>query len=263
MVPQEKVDAHVNSVERLVLGFERRVASEVDVVAADVSAHVLDTLRVHGGVVKQSRENVVKVLAIEDVFQESLDSSEYYPTILAFVESFVGQLGDFDSLHGGISPSTSAMTGEDRGVLSNQAAVAVAVMESHQAQVLGELRQYLSRSSGEIEVGSLVSGACAVVRKLSQVGPIGKDQCNLWYRLLSSLVYRRVEMRGTKLTYTYAGPGVKKSTRDFCSKLLSGSPLTLGEVSELDNGQTQDALLNGGGFGCSHFWFGEPQGNPL
>ena len=36
-----------------------------------------------------------------------------------------------------------------------------------------------------------------------------------------------------------------------------GGRWRFGEVTALDNGQTHDAFLNGGGFGCSHFWFGE------
>ena len=256
MVPQEKIDAHVNRVESSSLGFERQVAGEVDAVVADVFVHILKTLSTRKGVVEQSPENASKILAIEDVFQESLNSSSYYPTILAFVETFIDQVDDFDALHEGVRISSSILTTDDREVLSHQAANAAAVLEGHSEQVSQELRQYLSRSLGDVPLSSLVSGACAIVRKASRVEPIGKDQGNLWYRLLSSLVYKKVEERGTKLNYTYVGPKTR-STRGFCSKLLDGGPLSLDKISALDNGQTPDVLLNGGGYGCNHFWFGE------
>jgi len=258
MISQEKVDAHVNRVERLTLSFETQVSREVDRVAADVSEYVLKTLSVHRGVVVRSPENAQGVLAIEDVFQESLNVSDYYPTVLAFVESFADQVSDFDSMHEGTPPSSRVLTPGDRDMLSSQASVAVAILEGHSTQgVLNELRQLLARSLGSVlRLSELAQEINAIVRKMSHVGPIGKDQANLWHRLLCSLAYRRVEEQGTKLAYTYAGPRTS-STRGFCSKLLSGNPLTLGEVAALDNGQTQDAFLNGGGFGCSHFWFGE------
>jgi len=238
------------------------MASEVDEVVAGVSVHAAKTLRAHGGIVQQSGENAAKILAIGDAFQESLDRSNYYPTILAFVSSFVGQVDDFDSLHEGTPLSSGILASEDRDVLSHQAAIAVAVLEDHSAQVGAELRQSLSRTLGDVELRSLTSETCAIARKMSRVGPIGKDQCNLWFRLLGSLVYRRVENQGTRLAYTYAGARTK-STRGFCSRLLAGGPLSLGEIAALDNGQTPDALLNCGGYGCNHLWFGESQGNPL
>ena len=256
MVPQEKIDAHINRVESSSLSFERQVVGEVDAVVADVSAHILKTLSTRKGVVEQSPENASKILAIEDIFQGSLNSSSYYPTVLAFIETFVDQVDDFDALHEGAHISSGILTGNDREVLSHQAANAVAVLEGHSEQVSQELRQYLSRSLGDMTLSSLVSGACVIARKVSRVEPIGKDQSNVWFRLLSSLVYKKVEERGTKLSYTYVGPK-SRSTRGFCSKLLAGGPLKLDKISALDNGQTSDALLNGGGYGCNHFWLGE------
>ena len=258
MISQEKVDSHVNRVERLTLSFETQVSREVDRVVADVSEYVLKTLSAHRGIVVRSPENAQGVLTIEDVFQESLNVSDYYPMVLAFVESFADQVSDFDSMHEGTPLSSRVLTSGDRDVLSSQASVAVAILEGHSTQgVLSELRQLLARSLGSVSgLSELAQEINAIVRKMSRVGPIGKDQCNLWFRLLGSLAYRRVEEQGTKLVYIYSGPKTS-STRDFCSKLLSNNPLTLGEVTALDNGQTHDAFLNGGGFGCSHFWFGE------
>ena len=259
MVPQEKVEAHANRISELALNFEGQVAREIDTVVADVSAYAMKTLSTYQGVVRQSPENARRVLTVEDVFQRSLDASDYHPTVLAFIGNFVDQVDEFEELYQGVSLSTDVLTGEDRDVLSSQAAVAVTVLEGYPAQVCNELRQLLARSLGESRLTELVSEVCTVVRKVSHVGPMAKDQVNLWFRLLGSLVYRRIEERGTKLSYTYVGPETK-STRGFCSKLLAGGPLNIERISALDNGQTSDVLLNGGGYGCNHFWFGEVVG---
>lgn len=260
MLPSQSIiDAHVSQTLLTVSNFERQVITEIDSVIVDVSAHLLKTFSTSKGPIKQSPENANKILAVEDVFQSSLNSSNYYPTILAFVETFVDQVDEFDALHEGTSLSSSYLINEDRNILSHQASIAVAVLEGHSVQVVQELRQYLSRSLGDISPSSLASGACAIVRKVSRVEPLGRDQCNIWSRLLSLLIFRRVEGSGKRLRYTYVGPKTK-STRGFCSKLLAGGPLSLDKISALDNGQTSDVLLNGGGYGCNHFWFGEVVG---
>ena len=259
MVPQEKVDAHVNQILELAVGFESQVVQEVDSVVGDVLAHLAKVRLTQDGLVAQSPKNASSILAIEGIFQKSLNSSNYYPTLLAFVENFVDQVDNFDTLHSAGLLSSDILADGDRDVLAQQASVAVAVLEGHSAQVAQELCKYLSVSLGEIKSSTLSSEVNAIVRKMSHVGPIGKDQCNTWYRLLSSLIFRRAEERGTKLSYTYVGQKTK-STRGFCSKLLAGGPLSLEKISALDNGQTSDALLNGGGYGCNHFWFGEVVG---
>ena len=256
MISQEKVEARTNRVSRLVLSFESQIVREVDSSVADVSSHLVKTLSTRRGVVAQSPENVEKILALEDVFQHSLNSSSYYPTILAFVESFVDQVDEFKALQASSLLSTSTIAEGDRDILAGQGATAAAVIGGHSAQVCNELRQFLGRSLGALRLSELVDGACAIVRKVSRVGPIARDQLDLWFRLYCSLIYRRIEERGTRLSYSYAGP-VTKATRDFCSKLLAGGSLHLDEISALDNGQTSDAFLNGGGYGCNHFWLGE------
>lgn len=256
MVPQEKVQARANRVSELAISFERQVLTEVDSVVVEVSSHILQSLPTSQGIVRQSPKNSRKILAIEDVFHRAIRFSNYYPTILAFVESFADQADEFDALHEGTPISSDVLAADDRELLYDQTGAAVSVLEGLPTHVGQELRQLLSRSLGESELAELVSGTCAIVRKASRVEPMGRDQCNTWFRLLSSLVYRRIEGQGTKLTYSYAGAETK-ATREFCSKLLASGPLSLAEVSALDNGQTQDAFLNGGGYGCDHFWHGE------
>lgn len=256
MIPQEKIEAHASKVASLAINLESQLSREVDVVVGDVSVHVANVMATYQGVIRQSSANARRVLAIEDVFSRSLSASGYYSTILTFVENFANLLDDFASLYEDSRLSSVVLTNEDFEILSHQAAAAISVLNVHCERAKHDLRRLLSRSLGESKVTQLVSEVCAIVRKTSGVGPMAKDQVNLWFRLLSSLVFRRMEEQELVLLYKYVGPKMEGS-RQFCSNLLYGLTLTRGQVLELDNGQMPNVLLNAGGYGCNHFWFAE------
>mgnify|MGYP001791907265 CR=1 FL=1 len=52
--------------------------------------------------------------------------------------------------------------------------------------------------------------------------------------------------------FAYAGPK-DEATRTFCNRLV-GKILSRQEIDELDNGQTPDVFLTGGGYRCRHVW---------
>ncbi len=254
MVTQDMVDAHANRVKEVVLAFEERVAVEIDSVVAETSSRALATLSTSRGVVRQTQENARKTLAIEDVFKKSLDASEYYPTVLAFVTNFADQVGEFTDFYGEMSkglriPDMELKDG-DYDVLSHQAGVAMSTLEGYPMKVTFELRQLLARSLGESNVSELVQGISDVIRKMTKVGPIAKDQLVIFLRLVGSLVYKNVEDLGHSLTYAYVG---SEPTRDFCSSLF-GKHLTREEIATLENDQFPNVMVSGGGHGCGHWW---------
>lgn len=52
--------------------------------------------------------------------------------------------------------------------------------------------------------------------------------------------------------YQYFGP-VDQVTRPFCAR-YAGKVLTRDEIENLDNGQTPNPLITGGGYNCRHEW---------
>jgi len=264
MIQQEKIDAHANKVTKLALSFKEQISREVDVAVSDVSLYIVKKLSTVRGIVVQSPENARKILAIEDVLKMSLYSSNYYPTILAFVESFVEQVEDFEEFYNEASRSFPSFSGEtfsrlvlteeDKEVLSNQGAAAVAAFEGSFDQTTNELRQLLARVLGESNIGLLVKDVSGIIRRMSNVEPMAKDQLMVFFRTIGSLVYRRIESTGRVLKYTYVGPSDKK-VRGFCSAMLhSGREYTMEEIAHLDNDQVVGVFDNCGGYGCRHWW---------
>jgi hypothetical protein len=129
----------------------------------------------------------------------------------------------------------------------------VGVLDGVSARTHLNLQQFLARSLGEAGIEELVKGVSDVVRKMSDVEQLAKDQLIIFFRSISSLVYRKVESGGTKYLYKYVGP-TRGSTRGFCSDLAGGRSYSLEEIAALDNGQVPGVLSNGGGYGCDHFW---------
>jgi hypothetical protein len=232
---------------------QRKLSEEADLLSAKVAASIAASrVGEDAGLSRGSKE----ILAIERAFQAAVDASDYYPTLLAFVGSFAEQIDDFELVHEHLPPARDLLTEEDSDALSDQVAAAALALETKVTSVQIELRQFLSRSLGDADVSELVQRTCAIVRRVSEVMPIAKDQWNTWFRLLSSLAFKRAEERGLKLRYAYVGLR-GRSTRKFCARLSSRDDYTLDEVSSMSNGQVGGALVNGGGYGCDHVWIGE------
>lgn len=263
MISQELVEAHSGRILRASLAFEQKVSEEIDGVVASVSSFVVHSLKTQEGVVVQSPENAKRILDVDSVFKQALDTSEYYPNLLAFVGGFVDQVDEFMDLyeemrrdvrqsHGAFLPQVM-FTDEDRELLSHQAAAAVVMLDGHSTQTLHELRQLLVRSLGESNIAELIKGISESIRKMTKVGPMAKDQLIVFFRSIGSLAYRRIESSGRILKYSYVGPQDKK-VRGFCASLLGGSKFTRNEISAMDNGQVHGVFDNCGGYGCRHWW---------
>ena len=258
MVSQSKVEEHARRMEAYVYQFGLRVQQGTESMIQEISSHIMAELSLKKGLIRQTPENAAKVLEVELVFQRELSKSGFYVEVMALVHGFVDQVDEFRTLYDemGNLPEME-LNEDDREILANQAAAAIAVIEGHASKVSVNLRHFLARSLGDITQSTLVSGVINVVRKVNQVEPIAKDQMILWFRLLAHLSYRHAEELGYNLKYRYVGPYDEKS-RDFCDKLLRSSSFRRDEIASLDNGQVADAFVNGGGYNCKHFWVAEP-----
>jgi hypothetical protein len=249
------VEEHANRVLELSLVFRSQISGIVDDIVASTSAKLLSGVSVVNGFVEQTPDNAKAILSVADTFGQVLESSDYYPTILAFVSLFVDQVDEFQTFFHEmpIAADSMPLNEDDREVLANQAAAAVGVLDGVSARTHLNLQQFLARSLGEAGIEELVKGVSDVVRKMSDVEQLAKDQLIIFFRSISSLVYRKVESGGTKYLYKYVGP-TRGSTRGFCSDLAGGRSYSLEEIAALDNGQVPGVLSNGGGYGCDHFW---------
>jgi hypothetical protein len=255
MITQEKIDQHANRVETLITSFACQVSSEIDLVVAGVSAHLLETLKLKDGKVRQIPDNSSAILGVENVFHSLLNKSSFYPAILALISSFVDQVDEFREMYAMMADGLPDMQldEDDNEVLGNQAAAALGAIEGQVLKVGLDLRNLLARSLGEMGVSDLVQGVSDVIRKLTRVEPIAKDQLILFFRMIGNLVYRSVEEKGYVGKYSFVGPNDERS-RDFCNKLSSGDKFFRHEIDSMDNGQIPGVFDTGGGYGCRHWW---------
>lgn len=254
MIPQNLVDARYNRLNDTAQALSSLVTQEINHVVADVSAH-LSTLKTTKGAARRSPKNSSRILETEDVFKTSLDNSQFYPLILSNVSSFVDQIEEFATFYSHMPAALPvlSLSDADHDHLSDQAAAAVAVLESHQHLIMSNLRQFLAKSLNETDTQALIRGAITIVTRMNEVTNISLDQCNTWFRSLCSLAYARVAESGRLLKFSYAGP-TTRNHRDFCASMLAHAPCTREEIDALDNGQGFSAFHACGGYQCTHFW---------
>lgn len=253
MVPQSMVEAHARRINSLVSVFSARVSQSVEEVVNSVVAHV-SGLSVEDGRLSQTQENATAILGIEVVFQRALNVSGFYENILAFVANFSDQVDEFREMHAemGLIPFSISQDGSD--ILAEQAGMAVAVLEAQVFKITAELRLLLSRSLGTLTLAELVQGTSEVMRRLTRVEPLARDQVILFFRMVGDLAYQSEEDAGGVLEYRYVGAS-NDSPRDFCSSLLgSNKSYSRVDILNMDNGQVAGVFHCGGGYGCMH-WF--------
>ena len=242
--------------------FTQMESSSVDsIIAITTSAIISSISRAKLDAFPGNSESVSEVLAAF----ESLHESNYFANILAFVGDFSEQVDAFKRIYSSDNPESSILTAvlpsiqltsEDHEVLSDQAASSVSVFEGPRFQIRHELNSLLSRSMGDKNIPDLISRSSDIIRKLSNVEPLAKDQLILFFRVVAFLSYKRIEESGTKLSYSYVGP-VGKNTRRFCLDVMSKEKFTFEEMQRFDNGQVGNAAINAGGYMCQHWWYAE------
>lgn len=255
---QLAVEEHADRIEKLVQQFASQVSREVDVVLAQVLATSVSTLAVSNGTVNHSPKNARRVLSLSNEFEQVLERSAFYPTVYAFVSSFTDQVDEFSNFYQdmrlGTGLSDMNLSDGDMGILSNQAAAAVSTLEGRVLRISSDLRHFLSKSLGESKVPELVGGISDIIRKLSNVEPIARDQLMSFFRIVGSLVYKNLEAFGHQLKFLYVGP-LSESSRDFCRRLTENTrTYTRQEIDGLENRQIHSVFDNAGGWGCRHWW---------
>lgn len=257
MLLQDTIEAHASTILSAASTLVSRLSSPVDEVIAAVSAYVAkNTSRVNDAV-ERSPDNAKAILEVENIFTDALGTSDYYLMLYAFVSSFIDQVDAFEAMYSEMATDLSlpamSLTDEDMDILANQGAAALAVLEGQVLRVNVDLRQFLARSLGESEIDTLVKGASDIIRRVTDVEPIAKDQLILFFRLVGNLVYRRIETSGMTLRYAYAGRK-SKGSRGFCATMLDGRSHLMSDIAKMDNRQVANVFDNCGGYGCMHWW---------
>lgn len=257
MVVQSDIDKHAARIDTLTSEFSRQVSSEIDKVVEDVAAHVMRTLDIKGGVIEQTRMNAVEIRLIENAFIASLNASGFHGIVQAFISQFPDQLDEFESLYNEMRDGTDLppiqFVEDDRAIISAQAGAALAAIESQTLRARADLRQLVSRFMGGIEVSELISGVSDIIRRLTLVVPIARDQLMVFFRLIGSLVYSNVENSGVLLRYAYMGDSDDRN-RKFCAGLVGKGSFSRSEIDQMNNGQVAGVFENSGGYGCRHWW---------
>lgn len=236
--------------------FGVQVGSLVNSITQGVADKAMSTLQADSGVIQPTVENLAAILGLEVEFYNEVSGSDFYPTIMEFVQGFVGFRPTLEALmrEGGL-PEVQ-LSDEHTELLANQVVAALGVIEGQVFRVGSELRNELSRSLGGIPMAELVSVVSEAIRKLNKVKQIAKDQLMIWLRFFGHIVHSAIENDGIALQYTYHG-SVDDNTREFCAALVGSGPYSREQVTGMDNEQTPHVFVNGGGYGCGHFWLAE------
>lgn len=256
---QQLIDEHAERIDALATEFESQVGSAVGAVIVSVVSSLIRGLDVENGTILQTSHNASIVRGLDQVFRSALEVSSYYPVVQAFISHFSIQVEEFGNMYDEMRKSVKGLpemylTSEDRSILANQAGAAMSVFDGKAMEVAYNLRQLSARSLGEIELDQLVQGASEVIRKMALVGPMGRDQLTVFFRMVGNLVYRNIEASGRLLKYRPVGPRDDRNRR-FCAGVLdSGQLYTRDEIDEMDNGQVAGVFDNFGGHGCRHWW---------
>ncbi len=226
--------------------------------AEAISSHIVDLFDIENGLVVQSRFNSVAIGKLGALFRSELEKSLFYATVVAFVSDFPSQFEPFKIMYSAMGDDLPEpiLSEEDSALLSDQAGVAVESMERHVSKISLDLQNFLARSIGGVQASTFIQGVNGIVRKMGGVEQIAREHLILWFRLLGHLVYKGAEERGYVFGYHYVG-SIDDSSREFCSELSGHATFSREEIASMDNGQVPGVFVNGGGYGCSHFWLGE------
>jgi hypothetical protein len=250
-IAQEVVDAHARRTSSAVARAAELFSAEANFVADEVAAYLTNSLEIHQGVVARSGANSRVLSTVQDEYRKALCKSGYGAVAVAFSSVVIDQVGEFKEVLelAGLADEVE-FTEDDLSTLSNHATSVARLLDAHAKKVENDLVRLLCMSLGVTDVGQLTKGISGVIRKLSEVKPIISNHIMSFYKLVGSLVYRKLESGGRSLRYRYVGPEAK---RGFCKQLL-GKDFSLAEVQVMENGQVPDVLSTGGGWGCAHWW---------
>lgn len=250
-VPHQLIADHEAAITAKVDAFASQISDAVDKVISDTASHIVRTIQVSNGVVEDTLGNLIELRLSHDVFRRALSRSEFYNSVVIFCSELKREIDEFEAL---MEPAIRELnlprfevTQQAGTILSTQAGAVVSVMDVVAVTVGQDIRRFESRLFGGVSIDSIVSGISDIIRNLTKVVPIAKDQLMIFFRLSGWLWYR--ELR--PLNYAYVGSA--QSSREFC-RSLSNRLTTFDEIIALNNGQVPGVQFNGGGHNCMH-WF--------
>jgi len=257
MVAKDSIELHSQKIGSVAQNTARLLSIEVDAIVGEVVRYLSNFLVTSDGYVEQSGDNSKVLFGAVPALEAAISHSSYSAVIVAFSQSMVDQVSEFKSMADKMGiigeDDRELFDGDDFDLLSNYVASSMEMFDSHIRSVVQVFHRFLGKALGEIRLGDLTSGVIRIVRRLSEVEPILFDSAITFFRIIGSLIYRKIEARGKKLTYVYVGPEGK---RPFCTSLV-GRTFSLDEVVAMDNGQVPGVLENAGGYSCKHWWWAE------
>lgn len=260
MIDQDFVDQHADRIDAVVENFSEQIAQAIEGVRVRTVSRLLSELSIENGWITATPENSKAIRGVDKVFSEELSSSNYYATILAFVSMLSLQIDEFISTYSAAERSYPQLRGlfhlsdADSAVLADQAGATLQAAEAKALEAVVALRILSSRSLGGVLTSDLIESVSDIIRKVSEVEQMGRDQLTTFFRLVGNLVYSNLEELGLKPLYKFVGIRDSRN-RPFCASLLDANILyTREEIDAMDNGQLPGVFDNAGGYGCQH-WF--------
>lgn len=252
MLEQAQIEGHASRVNLSVAAFEAEILGDSREIVAAVSGKLVAGLSTTGGVVDSTVKNFAMIRRTEGLFNDVLARSNYRLTVDRFISGMVSQFDEFSSLYSQMSSRLPKLdlSQNDLSIISIQAGSTLAAIEAQIFRANIDLRSVLSRFPMSLGVEDLVSSVSDSLWKISKVGPIAKDQLNIFFRLVGNFAYSRLD---PSIKFRYVGPH-QTNSRSFCKGTIKAGALSRSQIQELSNGQTPDTFIGAGGFGCSHWW---------
>lgn len=253
-----------DEIENLLGNFERELAGVIHS-AQNILMRRL-TLRQDGAM---TRGNVASVGRLPEMWRDALRVAGLDALVESFVEEFNGQIPHFEEILSLLNERVKQplpplkWTGADLDAFAVRQVATIRQIESVVASAgQAAMRQALFEMGGADPAALAVVIAEQTSKSIGQARTVADTGISTFYRSVQDAGYRHIEtgLKKGLLRYEYFGPD-DKLTRPFCIKLIRPHPitrrrrtLTREEIDELDNGQTEDVFLTGGGWNCRHSW---------
>lgn len=258
--------ARQGDVDNLLANFERELRGVVSSAQAILTAQFTDSIAKEGAL---TRGNVVLTSRLPRMWERALERAGLQALIESFVDEFDGQIPYFEEilalLNERVKTPLPALnwTNADMEMLAARKVATLRQLDSVMTSIgHSTLRRVMTSIGGADPSELAVVIATQTNKSIGQARTVADTSLSTFYRTVQDAGYRHIEagLQNGVLKYEYFGPD-DKLTRPFCVKLIrphvitkQRRHLTREQIDELDNGQTEDVFLTGGGFGCRHSW---------
>lgn len=251
-------------IEHLLAVFERELAALVARAVASTSSRYAFSLR------ETSPNLRVELLSnLPRVWEQAIREAGIDALTESFVEEFNGQIPPFQRILDLLSERLNSKIPQIRwtdqdleSFASRQVATARQIHSVVSAAGSTAMRKALFNVGGISPAELALVVADQSTLSIGQARTVADTAISSFYRSVQEAGYSHIEeeLVPGALKYEYFGPE-DKLTRPFCKILITPLPITrkrrtftMEEIESMDNGQTEDVFVTGGGWNCRHSW---------